>query len=182
MSFWKNLFRAKVNPPLWWAGMCHSFACDQAHIASTQAEKHPPSPPQGGNDKNATAWGRYVAACVHHKHGNALQKILATWQWRLIIVAEEHAPFPLPRFAVWEGDTKTIRLCRAPLQRKFAHLPRALALACAHEMFHGLVANSYQKVLPSHLTIPQLTAHAEEVAAHAFAHEFVTNFRLTLEA
>ncbi|NUO80530.1 hypothetical protein HUU05_10670, partial [candidate division KSB1 bacterium] len=80
------------------------------------------------------------------------------------------------------GDTKTIRLYRAPLQRKFSHLPQAFALACAHEMFHGLVANSYQEVLPSHLTIPQLTAHDEEVAAHAFAHEFVTNFRLTLEA
>ncbi len=115
-------------------------------------------------------------------HGNDLQKILSAWQWHLMIETEDHPLFPMPRFAVWEGDTKTIRLFRAPLQRGFPNQPQALALACAHEMFHGLAANSYQKVLPSYRAIPQLSRDEEESAAQAFACAFVENFRLTLEA
>ena len=145
------------------------------------SEQHPPCPPQGGNHSAAVAWGQYVAACVREHCGNDLQKIISTWQWRLLIVEEDESDFPLPRFAVWEGDTNTIRLFRAPLARAFPNQPQALALACAHEMFHGLVAHAYQNLLPRHDSPPPLTKADEEIAAHAFAHALVANFRLTFE-
>jgi hypothetical protein len=130
----------------------------------------------------AAAWGRYVAACVQRRHCGDLGKILSAWQWHLIIETEDRQDFSLPRLAVWEGDTKTVRLFRAPLQRAFPQQPQALALACAHEMFHGLVANSYQNILPPGCAPPPLSFSDEEIAAKAFAQELVTNFRLTLEA
>ncbi len=145
------------------------------------SERHPPSL-QGGNRMAPEAWGQYVAACVHAQCGNDLQKILSHWQWCLVIAEEDDPNFPLPRFAVWEGDTKTIRLFRAPLARAFPNQPHARALACAHEMFHGLVAHAYKNLLPPHQLVPPLSPADEEIAAHAFAHALVENFRLTFEA
>ena len=127
-------------------------------------------------------WGRYVAARVYERHGSDLLRILAAWQWHLIISEEDSSGFPLPRFAVWDGDTNTIRLFRGPLNRAFSMQPQALALACAHEMFHGLAAHAYQKLLPSNLTPPLLSRAEEEIAAEAFARACSENFRLTFEA
>lgn len=135
-----------------------------------------------GESFDAIAWGHYVAGCVLPQYGNILQKILCAWQWRLIIEAEDQPLFPIPRFATWEGDAKTIRLFRAPLQRAFPQEPQILARACAHEMFHGLVANSYLNILPHDCAPPSLSPADEEIAAKAFARELATNFRLTLEA
>lgn len=135
-----------------------------------------------GEYADAAAWGRYVAACVHCMSCGDLRKILSVWQWHLAIAEADDRNFPIPRFAVWEGDTKTVRLFRVPLQRAFPQQPQALALACAHEMFHGLVADSYQNILPHDCVPPSLSFSDEEIAATAFARELVTNFRLTLEA
>lgn len=136
----------------------------------------------GGNTENAAAWGNYIAALVHQQCGNDLRQIISTWQWRLLIVEKDESNFPLPRLGVWEGESKTIRLFHAPLREHLPQQPEALARACAHEMFHGLVATSYQNLPPSHAAIPRLTQHEEEIAAHAFATTLTENFRLTFEA
>lgn len=161
MPFWKNLFQRK---------------------RTTSDEEHPPCPPQGGNGHDAASWGRHVAELVYLKCGNDLAQILSAWQWRLIIATEDQPAFLLPRFGVWEGDTKTIRIFRAPLRHAFSNLQHAQTLACAHEMFHGLVAHDYLTLLPSLYEPPRLSSNDEEIAADAFAHAIAKNFRLTLEA
>jgi hypothetical protein len=44
-----------------------------------------------------------------------------------------------------------------------------LYCACAHELFHGLVAVKYRVLRLPEIVIPKLNYHGEEIAAQAFS-------------
>jgi hypothetical protein len=71
--------------------------------------------------------------------------------------------------AEWDGSRRTIRLFVATLRRHLGNSALVLRRACAHELFHGLVAANYRLLqLPTTL-IPKLNVREEEIAALAFS-------------
>ncbi len=128
----------------------------------------------------ASAWGKRLAQCFSKKFGNDLGAALQALAIRLVIAPHDQAGFPLLRLAVWEGDTRTIRLFRKPLVEKIPDWNLAARRACAHELFHALAAENYHS-MPLSLSPPVLSRQTEETAAEAFANFAGQHFRLTLE-
>ena len=133
-----------------------------------------------GDDGMAAAWGEHVALCLSQEFGDDLNAVLRALGIRLAVAWQDQPEFPLPRLAVWQGDTRTIRLFQQPLLRQFPDWNSAARHACAHELFHALAATRYRS-LPLAVSPPVLSHRAEEIAAAAFARVVAPNFRLTLE-
>jgi hypothetical protein len=136
---------------------------------------------QHKDDKLAAEWGEYLAGLVSQNFGEELHSVLQAMNIRLAILPQDQPGFPLTRFAVWEGDGRTIRLFQRQLLQKFSDWPFAARRACAHELFHALAVDRYQS-LPSVTLPPRLSLRAQEVAAEAFAEVVARNFRLTLDS
>jgi len=128
----------------------------------------------------AVAWGEDLAHCVLQQFGNDLWVVLQALDIRWQAAARDEPEFPLPRLAVWEGDTRTIRLFVKPLCEKFSDWNFAARRACAHELFHAFVAEHYSSLALS-TSSPALSRQAEEIAAEAFSQGLARNFCLTLE-
>ena len=123
--------------------------------------------------KDANDWGCFVAQRVRQFYGRdafAAAKLLGL---QIYLCNHDELKLPVKRLAVWEGDTKTIKIFIEPLRQKFFCLGIGLQHICAHELFHAISAMNYKPLQISHLHIPHLTYHQEEFAAAAFSEAFL---------
>ncbi|MGH7496598.1 MAG: hypothetical protein ACREOO_29965 [bacterium] len=135
---------------------------------------------ENGEDKLAVKWGEDLAHLLSLRFGNDLRFVLQALNIQLAIMPRDQSEFPFPRYAVWEGDRRVIRLFQRPLLQKLSDWNFAARRACAHELLHALSADRY-RLLPLVVPPPALSSRAEEYAAEAFAEVVARNFRLTLE-
>ncbi len=125
---------------------------------------------KSGGKETATSWGWRLAAVVLARYGNDPFRIAAQFEWRVVCEGEDVPHFLTPRLAVWEGDTRTIRLFLQPLRRQFLQEDFGMRFTCCHEIFHGLYACGGDL---GGLQQPALNLREQEQAAEAFARAMI---------
>lgn len=121
---------------------------------------------EGEGRAEAVSCGRRLAAWAIRRFGNNPFRLAADMGWRVVCEAEDAPHFPTARLAVWEGDTRTIRLFMQPVRRQFLQEDFGVRFTCCHEIFHGLYACAGGLDTPP---APALNLREQEQAAEAFA-------------
>lgn len=125
---------------------------------------------QGEGRAEAVSYGRRLAAWAIKRFGNNPFRLAAEMGWRVVCETEDAPHFPAARLAVWEGDTRTIRLFMLPVRRQFLQEDFGVRFTCCHEIFHGLYACGGGLGAPP---VPTLNLREQEQAAEAFAHAWM---------
>lgn len=114
----------------------------------------------------AANWGKWLAEYFSGRRINNPFLLAANFGWRVVL--ESDGALMPARYAEWDGRERRIRLF-LPRLRRFTNPAQALHYACAHELFHGLVAGDYRGLNLPLKKIPRLNNREEEIAAHAFS-------------
>ena len=125
------------------------------------------------NSTLAVNWAKWLAEYFSSRRINNPFLLAAKFGWR--VVMENNDAFFPARFAEWDGGAHRIRLFIPTLRRHLGNSNRVLYCACAHELFHGLVAVQYRVLNLPKEKFPRLNNREEEIAAHAFS-EALLNF------
>jgi hypothetical protein len=122
------------------------------------------------NANRAVEWGNSLAGyLIAQKEDNPFL-LAAKFGWQVVIENEDDASVFMPtRLAEWDGRRRLIRLFVASLRRHLGNSVNVLSRACAHELFHGLVAAQYRVLSLPEMSIPSLNYREEEIAAQAFS-------------
>lgn len=121
------------------------------------------------NSTLAANWGKWLAEHFSALGINNPFLLAAKFGWRVVIEENGAAALSPACFAEWDGDERRIRLFLPILRRHFGNSNRVLHRACAHELFHGLVAVNYRVLNLSQEKIPGLNQREEEIAAQVFS-------------
>jgi hypothetical protein len=123
------------------------------------------------NQDRASQWGLWLARHLRAQGESNPFLLAAKLGWQVVLENnEEKACLLLPTpMAEWDGRRRMIRLFAPTLHRYLGDAPRVLRRACAHELFHGLVALNYPNLKLPAVKIPALSHREEELAAHAFS-------------
>jgi hypothetical protein len=122
------------------------------------------------NSTLAVKWGKWLADYFSAQRKNNPFLLAAKFGWRVVMENDGNDGALLPaRFAEWDGRERRIRLFVPILRRHLGNSKRVLYRACAHELFHGLVAVNYRGLGLSPKSIPRLNAREEELAAQVFS-------------
>lgn len=95
--------------------------------------------------------------------------LAVNWGWRVIMIEEDDNPFLLPCLAEWDGGPRAIYIFVSTLRRCEGESEEILHRACAHELFHGLVALHYRPLNFVATDYPRLNFKEEEIAAQVFS-------------
>jgi len=121
----------------------------------------------------AANWGKWLAGYFSSQRINNPFLLAAKFGWRVVM---EHDDAGLPgRFAEWDGGARRIRLFIPALRRHLGNSNRVFNCACAHELFHGLVAVRYRVLNLPKEKIPRLNKREEEIAAQVFSEALVNS-------
>jgi len=130
----------------------------------------------------AVNWGKWLADYFSSQRKTNPFLLAAKFGWRVVMENEGNDGALLPaRFAEWDGGERRIRLFIPILRRHRGNSNRVLYRACAHELFHGLVAVNYRGLGLSPKSIPSLNYREEEIAAQVFS-EALFNSQLEEES
>ncbi len=120
------------------------------------------------NSTLAVNWGKWLAEYFFSRRINNPFLLAAKFGWRVVMENDDDAFFPA-RFAEWDGRGRRIRLFIPTLRRHLGNSNRVLYCACAHELFHGLVAVQYRVLNLPKEKIFYLNNREEEIAAQVFS-------------
>jgi len=130
----------------------------------------------------AATWGKWLANFLSTRATPNPFLLAIHFGWRVTLENDDDASPGMPiRLAEWDGSRRLIRLFIPILQRHFGNSKNVLHSACAHELFHGLVAVNYHVLHLPQAFIPKLNYHEEEIAAQVFS-EALINFALQEES
>jgi hypothetical protein len=118
----------------------------------------------------ATEWGRGLATYLRGQGESNPFLLAVKWGWRVVLEnAEQTSPLLPARLAEWDGSRRMIRLFVPTLRCFLGDSTTVLWRACAHELFHGLVALNYQSLQLTAADFPPLSYSEEEAAAQVFS-------------